>query len=399
MSNQEITPLPRPLFILTLLIFGIFAGIAWADDLRVLKQLEHSTARFTTAKAWQQQHTELREGFLRGARLWPLPQKTPLNPIISANRVYRDYSVGNVALESMPGFFCTGNLYQPTGHVGPRPAILCPHGHFRPLGRFRDEHQIRCAHLARMGAIVFSYSMVGWQDSQQTTHDDPLVLALQTWNSIRVVDFLWELPEVDTKRIGVTGASGGGTQTLFLTAVDDRIAASAPVVIVYPWSWFSHECNCEGGMPVMRSPETNAIELAAIAAPRPQLIISCGLATAGKDRKDPTHEFPTTGFPFVQQVYRLFGSSDRVRNVHFANEGHDYGPNKRKAAYVFFAEHLGMKLMDEALDKIVIEAPEKMAVVSEKQPLPKHAVHGSKAVAEAFAKLTRPKGGGEEPAP
>jgi hypothetical protein len=146
-----------------------------------------------------------------------------------------------------------------------------------------------------MGAVVFSYSMVGWQDSQQTDHKDPLVLALQTWNSIRVVDYLCNLPEVDPKRIGVTGASGGGTQTFFLTAVDDRIFVSVPVVIVYPWSWFSHACNCETGMPVMRSPETNAIELAAVAVPRPQLIISCGLASAGNPHKDPTHDFPTTG--------------------------------------------------------------------------------------------------------
>jgi hypothetical protein len=373
--------------ILTLLLLGFCAVAALAIDPRIVKQLESSKARFTTAGAWHKRRAELREGFLRGAKLWPLPTKTPLNPIVSGKRVYKDYSVENVALESMPGFFCTGNLYRPVGHTGPRPAILCPHGHFKPLGRFRAEQQIRCAHLARMGALVFSYSMVGWQDSQQTTHADPLVLALQTWNSIRVVDFLCSLPEVNANRIGVTGASGGGTQTLFLTAVDDRIAASAPVVIVYPWSWFSQECNCEGGMPVMRSPETNAIEFAAIAAPRPQLIISCGLAAAGSDRKDPTYDFPITGFPFIQEVYRLVGSPDRVRAVHLANEGHDYGPNKRKAAYLFFAEHVGMNFMDEEPEKVVIERPEQMAVFSETQPLPKHAVQGTNAVREAFAKL------------
>ena len=372
-----------PLAIASVLLIASAAD----DDARVLRQLERSRGSFLSAKDWEERRAELREGFLRGARLWPLPPKTPLNPIVRDERVYADYSVANVALEALPGFFCTGNLYRPLGRPGPRAAILCPHGHF-PLGRFRTEQQIRCAHLARMGAIVFSYSMVGWQDSQQTDHKDPLVLALQTWNSIRVVDYLCNLPEVDPKRIGVTGASGGGTQTFFLTAVDDRISVSVPVVIVYPWSWFSHACNCETGMPVMRSPETNAIELAAVAAPRPQLIISCGLASAGNPRKDPTCDFPTTGFPFIQDVYRTFGVPDRVRSAHFAAEGHDYGPSKRRETYAFLAVHLGLAAMDEVRERIVIEPPERMSVFTAHDPPPKNVVRGRNAVAEAFGKLT-----------
>jgi len=143
----------------------------------------------------------------------------------------------------------------------------------------RPEHQIRCAQFARLGATVFSYSMVGWQDSQQTTHTDPLVLALQTWNSIRALDYLCSLSGVDTNRLGVTGASGGGTQTFFLAALDDRVRVSAPVVIVYPWTE-PDGCRCEGGMPVMQKAQTDAIELTASVAPRPQLIVSCG----GKDQ-------------------------------------------------------------------------------------------------------------------
>ena len=240
-----------------------------------------------------------------------------------------------------------------------------------------------------MGAIVFSYSMIGWQDSQQTTHDDPLVLALQTWNSIRVVDFLTSLPEVDPKRIGVTGASGGGTQTFFLTAVDDRITASAPAVIIYPWSWFSGACHCEGGMPVMKSPETNAIELAAMAAPRPQLIISCGWIDDAKKHKDQTHDFPKTGLPFVQHVYKIAGHPERLKNVHLADEAHDYGASKRKAVYAFFAEYLGMRLVDEDLKKIAIEPPESLAVFTKDHPLPKHAARGSAEVGRAFGRFTR----------
>ena len=221
-----------------------------ADDQKkqVARQLQQSRARYQSPRDWSQRRKELRNGFLKGARLWPLPLKTPLKSTTHSFRERDGYTVENVALETMPGFYCTGNLYRPKRRLKAGPAILCPHGHFRPLGRFRANHQIRCAHFARMGATVFSYSMVGWQDSRQTKHNDPLVLALQTWNSIRVLDFLSGLKGVDPKRIGVTGASGGGTQTFFLAALDDRVKASAPVVIVYPWA-APAGCKCEGGLP------------------------------------------------------------------------------------------------------------------------------------------------------
>src|SRR5262245_3355220 len=364
-----------------LFVPGAFPARSDAEDPRIAKQLEESLARYRSAGDWQKRRASLREGFLGGAKLWPLPEKTPLNPITHSRRAYADYSVENVALETLPGFYCTGNLYRPLGHKGPRPAVLCPHGHFKPLGRMREEQQLRCAHLARMGTVVFSYSMVGWQDSRQTTHEDPLCLALQTWNSIRALDFLCGLTDVDSKRIGITGASGGGTQTFFLTALDDRITASAPLVIVYPWSWFSSACNCETGMPVMRNPETNALELAAVAAPRPQLIISCGKLSADSKDKDPTHDFPKVGLPFIQEVYRRAGHPDRVRNLHLADEAHDFGPSKRKAVYAFFAEHLGLKRLEEDRDKLHVEAPEAMAVFDEKHPLPEKAAKTAKDVA------------------
>ena len=241
------------------------AGFLWlsmpggrGDEQKVLAHLARSQEKYSSAEAWAKRRAELREEFLKGAKLWPLPERLPLQAIIHSRREHGSYSVENVALETMPGFYCTGNLYRPLKRQQSGPAILCPHGHFKPLGRMRDEQQMRCAQFARMGATVFSYSMVGWQDSLQTTHDDPLVLALQTWNSLRAVDFVASLDGVDPQRIGVTGASGGGTQTFFLALVDDRIKVSAPVVIVYPWA-APEGCRCEGGMPVMQAAESNAI--------------------------------------------------------------------------------------------------------------------------------------------
>jgi putative membrane-bound dehydrogenase-like protein len=384
--------LVRPALIASLIV-PLFADRLPGDERHVLSQLNQSLKRYSTAGAWGKRRAELRREFLKGAQLWPLPDRPPVNTIIHSRRKYKGYTVENVALETLPGFYCTGNLYRPLDRKDLGPAILCPHGHFRPLGRYRENHQIRCAHLARMGATVFSYSMVGWQDSQQTTHEDPLVLALQTWNSLRAVDFVAGLERVDANRVGVTGASGGGTQSMFLALIDDRVKASAPLVIVYPWT-APQGCLCEGGMPVMRAADTNSIELAAATSPRPQLLISVG--------NDPTQNFPTVGFPFIERMYGVAGSAKSVQNIHFADEKHDFGPSKRKAVYEFFARHLRMTrnaflafgekqprdldLLKEDLSRITIEKPEQMQVFDDKHPLPEHALKGSDAIAAAFEK-------------
>jgi putative membrane-bound dehydrogenase-like protein len=355
------------------------------DEKLVLDQLERSREEYTTADTWKARREELRTEFLRGAKLWPLPSRPNVVAQTHSFREYSGYSVENVALETLPGFYCTGNLYRPLAKKESSAIVLCPHGHFRPLGRMRESHQIRCAHLARMGATVFSYSMVGWQDSSQTTHEDPLALALQTWNSIRVVDYMTSLQRVDPTRVGVTGASGGGTQSMFLALVDDRVKAVAPLVIVYPWV-AAQGCNCEGGMPIMKAADTNAIELASAIAPRPQLLISVG--------NDPTEKFPQVGFPFMQQMYGLAGAKDRVQNIHLASEAHDFGPTKRREVYKFLAQNLRIQgdgffarksdPFVEDLKSIQVETAEQLAVFDDAHRLPSSAIRGSAAIAAAF---------------
>jgi dienelactone hydrolase len=345
----------------------------------VLAQIAHMGGERRDAAAWDKRRIELREGFLKGAGLWPLPKQGPLRILRHSLRAHDGYTVENVAIETLPGFYCTGNLYRPVPAGPPGPGILCPHGHFKPLGRFRADQQIRCAQLARMGATVYSYSMVGWQDSQQTTHDDPNVLALQTWNSIKALDFLSSLDGVDPQRIGMTGASGGGTQTLYLALLDDRVRASAPVVILYPWSAPEGCCRCEGGLPIMQKTHTNCFEFSAAIAPRPQLIISVGL--------DQTYDFPKVGFPFIRQAYAAYHAASQAENVHLAKEKHDYGPSKRAAMYQFFTRQLGLSDLPEDLKRIAIEEPSQMECFNSAHPLSPGAISGSAAVVKALASL------------
>lgn len=349
----------------------LFRGQCY-DDQQAQEKLNEFGSQFQTKADWQARAERIRRGMLRGMKLERKPAPCALNPIRHSRRKHDGYTVENIAFESLPGFWVTGNLYLPakTDKQQKLAGVLCPHGHLSE-NRMLEQTQKRCAALARMGAAVIAYDMIGYGESTQSPHHHAEALRLQTYNSMRAVDFLLSLGNVDENRLGVTGESGGGTQSFVLAAVDPRIGLSAPVVMVS--AGFYGGCICESGMPIHKSTEheTNNVEIAASIAPKPQLIISCGA--------DWTKNVPQVEFPYMQHVYELMGARGNVENAHFAREQHDYGPSKRAAMYPFVAKHLKLNL--EQITNPAGEIDESFVTVHDRSDLlvftPEHPRPGS----------------------
>ncbi len=362
----------------------------------------------SSKEQWAQRTEQLQRQLKVALGLWPLPTRSPLNAVVHSPIEKDDYIVEHVYFESMPGFFVTGNLYRPKKGDGPFPGVLCPHGHWSD-GRFTDAGvaavkgdiakggeksdeggrsplQARCVHLARMGCVVFHYDMIGYADNMQLSFElahrfakqrpemiseanwglySPQaeshlqsIMGLQTYNSIRALDFLTNLPNVDAKRIGVTGASGGGTQTFLLCAVDPRPTVAVPAVMVS--TAMQGGCTCENASLLRIG--TGNVEIAGLFAPKP-----LGLTAAD----DWTKEMETKGYPQLRELYRLLGATDNVMlwaNLQF---GHNYNYISRIAMYGWMNEHLGLGQKDSfderPYDRLTTE---QMTVWNDSHPRP-----------------------------
>ncbi|MBL4886009.1 MAG: acetylxylan esterase [Planctomycetaceae bacterium] len=341
-------------------------------------------------EAWKAEATRLRTQILVSQGLWPLPKKTPLKPVVHGKIDCGDYTIEKVFFASRPGLYVSGNLYRPVGFTGKRPGILSPHGHWKD-GRFYDAGeteaakqiasgaesnavtarsplQARMVQLARMGSVVFHYDMIGNADSQGldhrtafTTAQDGLWLlesmGQQTWNSIRALDFITSLDDVDPQRIAVTGASGGGTQTFVLCAIDDRPAVAVPAVMVS--TGMQGGCACENA-PYLRL-NTNNIAFASLFAPKP-----LGLTGAN----DWTVQLETRGLPELQRIYRYYSKSDNLEAWVHPEFGHNYNAVSRKHMYGFLKKHLHLENASIEERPFDSKTPQELTVYNESHPRP-----------------------------
>ncbi len=338
--------------------------------------------------AWEERSAALRRRVKIATGLWPMPEKTPLNAVIHGRVERPGFTVEKVYFESVPNHFVTGLLFRPADGKNDvrRPGVLCPHGHggrlqdygaakmanliaqgaekFEKSGRFPK--LARCAHLARMGCVVFIFDMLGYADSGQITFQLAhrfadqrpemegkeswglysaqaelrlqSIMGIQTWNSVRCLDFLEELPDVDPKRLAVTGGSGGGTQTILLCAIDPRPVVAFPNGMVS--TSMQGGCTCEN-CTLLRVGSGN-VELAGLFAPRPQAMTAVN---------DWTKEMMTKGYPELQKLYAMVGRKDDVFCREMLHFPHNYNYQSRLTMYRWFNRYLDLGFDEAKIDE------------------------------------------------
>jgi len=392
--------------------------------LGVLKELDHYFPWKPSANVseWRQRAEYVRRQLMVACGLWPMPTRHPLNPIVHGKVDRDDYTVERVILQTGDGLYCTGSLYRPKAPPrGKLPAVMCPHGHWQngrfhehteaqfqqelnskaesfPSGRF--PLQARCVQLARMGCLVFLYDMLGYADNTSLSFElvhrfgkqrDDLsspekwgmfsaqselrclnIVGLQTWNSIRVLDWISSMDDVDADRIGVTGASGGGTQTFILGGVDPRPAALFPAVMVS--TAMQGGCTCENASYLRVN--TGNIELAALIAPRP-----LGMTAAD----DWTVDLETKGLPELKQHYAMLGVPDHVEGK-YRSFPHNYNQPSRLMMYEFFNKHLKLGQQSPVVERDFVPLTRAEATVWDAEhPAPESTVENELRIVRGFA--------------
>ncbi|MFO0410178.1 MAG: alpha/beta hydrolase family protein [Planctomycetota bacterium] len=380
-------------------------------------------------EAWETRAGELRQQMLVSLGMYPMPTLAAVKPVVHSRRELDGSAIEKVYFESLPGLYVTGSLYSPTSPLAEgqkRPAVLCPHGHWAN-GRFyytsdaemkrelatgaerfesaaRSPLQARCVQMARMGIVVFHYDMMGNADNLQisaervhgfgnpkvsnpevpsgkwllysTTAEGMLqnIMGMQTINSIQSLEFLLQRPDVDPKRISITGASGGGTQTFIASAIEPRFAGAYPVVMVS--TSMQGGCTCENAVGLRVN--TGNVELAALTAPRP-----LGVNAAN----DWTKDMAKDGFPELKKLYGIYGVPDAVSFHNATHFGHNYNHVTRVPMYGFMNRLFGLGLEEPILEKDfqVLKAAD-MTVWDEQHPKPQGGIEFETGLLERWAK-------------
>ncbi len=317
---------------------------------------------------WARRRTELRLRLQQAWGPWPV-QPAPLNPRKLGEFKRDGYRVEKLIFQTLPDVWMTANAYVPD-QPGRRPAVLAVHGHWR--GAKQDPVvQARNIGLVKHGYFVLAVDAFGAGErglgkALGEYHGEmvgatllPIGLplsGLQVYENMRAVDYLRTRPEVDGSRIGITGASGGGNQTMYAAAWDERFAAAVPVCSVGTYQAYLGVacCMCE----VVPGALTFAEESDVLALTAPRALMVVNATRDGIQFSVPEAKKSIAG---ALPIFSLMGKPDALKHAVFES-GHDYNKEMREAAYGWFAKHLkgegdGSPLPDPAIET---EDPETM---------------------------------------
>lgn len=328
------------------------------------KMVDWLNSLYSNREEWDLRRQGLRQEVRERLGIDPLMSKCVSKaPILGKVRKYDGYSVQNIAMETLEGYYVCGSIYLPDNKAarkkvatrdGRYPVIICPNGHWAD-GRYNKDLQVRFGTLARMGCICMSYDTFGWGESElqvgKEAHQSSLAHVYQALCGEVLLDYALTRKDVDPARVASNGGSGGGTHAVLLAVIDDRFTACCPVVSVC--SHFDGGCPCESGMPIQYSQGgTCNIELAATFAPKPMMVVG--------DEGDWTHTYPEIEIPYLKRIYGFYGAEDQLQSVFLPGERHDFRPTKRNAVYDFFASiwNLPSEMRDE--EKVTIETYDKL---------------------------------------
>jgi len=288
----------------------------------------------------------------------PRPPRTPLNPSTTGRIELEHLDIEKVLFESRPGCLVTGNLYLPKDLSGRAPGVLAPCGH-TDNGKAAPLYQQFCQRLARAGFVVLIYDpfsqgerdqYYGVQDplvSQNTFAHNMMGKQLEllgewfgmwrAWDGVRALDYLLTRPEVDRRRIGVTGNSGGGTLSEWLWAIDERIKIAAPgcFVTTYLANLENEEPqDSEQYPPGILGAGLEMVDPMMVRAPEPVLLM--GQAYDYFDRRGLIRAYRD-----LRHIYEILGKPENVQ-LQIGPHGHGFFRENQEAMVRFFAKHAGL---------------------------------------------------------
>lgn len=342
-----INPFLNPFWLNQLIRKNLYEGMVLDFIQEYVKNIRSQVEQPQTLESWSARNIHLRTRLLNSLGLTSFPEKNPLNPRRIGTIERDSYLIEKIVFEPRYGFIITAHLYIPKDKDHQSPAILYVPGHWIENGKLEPDIQIACANLANLGFVVLVFDPIGqgerfgsWRDHG---HKEILLPGLSqegmmVWESMRAIDYLMQRPEVDPHRIGMTGASGGGLNTLYTCAIDNRIQVSIPVCFVTTFlsmmtaerdrNWEDGVDLCNQVPGVMAFAEMS--DLCGLFAPRPMCIIA-----SRNDWMFPiqgTHEVAKE----VSRLYQLAGVSDHFR-LSEVEAPHGYYREMREAAYDWFS--------------------------------------------------------------